>query len=65
MPSPINGVLGTIAVSEGETVNVGTLLGTVDSSSASSDNKKEVKNYNPPKKTKEVSKVKFLRKKKV
>ena len=33
VPSPISGTLGSIAVSEGETVNVGTLLGTVDKSS--------------------------------
>ena len=32
VPSPTNGVLGSIAVKEGETVNVGSLLGTVDSS---------------------------------
>ena len=61
VPSPINGVLGSIAVSEGETVNVGTLLGTVDnSSSTSNDKEKEVKNYNPPKKTKEDIKVKIF-----
>ena len=33
VPSPISGTLGSIVVSEGETVNVGTLLGTVDNSS--------------------------------
>ena len=61
VPSPINGVLGSIAVSEGETVNVGTLLGTVDnSSSASNDKEKEVKDYNPPKKIKEDIKVKIF-----
>ena len=31
MSSPISGVLGSISVKEGETVNVGSLLGTVDS----------------------------------
>ena len=61
MPSPINGVLGSLAVHEGETVNVGTLLGTVDnSSSASNDKEKEVKDYNPPKKIKEDIKVKIF-----
>lgn len=30
VPSPANGVLGNIVVNEGETVNVGSLLGTVD-----------------------------------
>ena len=34
VPSPISGVLGSISVKEGETVNVGSLLGTVDNSSA-------------------------------
>ena len=29
-PSPSNGVLGNIAVKEGETVNVGSLIGTID-----------------------------------
>ena len=33
VPSPISGTLGSIVVNEGETVNVGTLLGTVDNSS--------------------------------
>ena len=32
VPSPTSGILGNIAVKEGETVNVGSLLGTVDSS---------------------------------
>ena len=51
VPSPINGVLGTIAVKEGETVNVGSLLGTVDNSTGDTKNNvKEVHDYNPPKK---------------
>ena len=33
VPAPINGVLGTIAVKEGETVNVGSLLGTINNNS--------------------------------
>ena len=45
-PSPTNGVLGSIAVKEGETVNVGSLLGTVDGSVSGKDNN-----------SKEVSKV--------
>jgi 2-oxoglutarate dehydrogenase E2 component (dihydrolipoamide succinyltransferase) len=54
VPSPVSGVLGSIAVKEGETVNVGSLLGTVDSHSDNKENKiKEVKNYNPPQKEKE------------
>ena len=54
VPSPISGILGSIVVSEGETVNVGTLLGTVDNSLTGKENKiKEVNNYSPPKKEKE------------
>tara|TARA_B100000963_G_scaffold105075_1_gene91031 strand:- start:377 stop:1690 length:1314 start_codon:yes stop_codon:yes gene_type:complete len=54
VPSPTNGIIGSIAVKEGETVNVGALLGTVDNSSvgAASSNIKEVKEYSPPKKEK-------------
>ena len=51
VPSPISGVLGNITVKEGETVNVGSLLGTVESSGASKDSSiNEIKNYSPPKK---------------
>ena len=51
VPSPINGVLGSISVKEGETVNVGSLLGTVENSASKIKNEtKEVNNYNPPKK---------------
>jgi len=51
VPSPSNGVLGSISVKEGETVNVGSLLGTVDNSSESNNEKiKEVNEYNPPEK---------------
>ena len=51
VPSPTNGVLGSIAVKEGETVNVGSLLGTVDGSASGEDNNpKEVNEYSPPKK---------------
>ena len=53
VPSPISGVLGNITVKEGETVNVGSLLGTVDSTSESKESSvNEVNNYNPPKKEK-------------
>ena len=53
VPSPTNGVLGSITVKEGETVNVGSLLGTVDNISSNKDNtiKKETE-YSPPKKEK-------------
>ena len=51
VPAPSNGVLGNIEVKEGETVNVGSLLGTInDSASDDIVQTKEVKSYNPPKK---------------
>ena len=51
VPAPSNGVLGSIAVKEGETVNVGSLLGTISSKSNQEESTpKEVKIYNPPKK---------------
>ena len=60
VPSPISGVLGSISVKEGETVNVGSLLGTIENSSASNENNnKEVNNYSPPKKEKEKSNQNF------
>ena len=39
VPSPVSGYLGSIAAQEGETVNVGSLLGTVDGSSSNKQNK--------------------------
>ena len=49
VPAPSNGVLGSIAVKEGETVNVGSLLGTISSKSNQEESTpKEVKIYNPP-----------------
>ena len=51
VPSPSNGVLDNIAVQEGETVNVGSLLGTIVGSSIKTQNNiKELKNYSPPEK---------------
>ncbi len=51
VPAPTNGVLGSIAVKEGETVNVGSLLGTISiNTSQTANSPKEIKNYNPPKK---------------
>ena len=53
VPSPTSGVLGSIAVKEGETVNVVSLLGTVDNNSKSVEKKNnEDSNYSPPKKKK-------------
>ena len=66
VPSPISGVLGSIAVKEGQTVNVGSLLGTVDSSSVSKEIKdNEVNNYSPPKKEIADNKPKTFNEKKV
>ncbi len=53
VPSPSNGVLENISVQEGQTVNVGTLLGEV--STTANSNKiqvKDEKKYTPPTKKK-------------
>ena len=51
VPAPSNGFLGTIDVKEGETVNVGSILGTInDSLKNDIVEPKEVKSYSPPKK---------------
>ena len=51
VPSPSNGVLEQISVKEGETVNVGALLGMINGSSKQIiKGVKELKNYSPPKK---------------
>ena len=64
VPSPSSGILGSIVVKEGETVNVGSLLGTVDASSDSKGNNlKEVNDYSPPKKEIKKLSQKFLKKK--
>ena len=59
VPSPTNGILGSIVVKEGQTVNVGSLLGTVDNSSV---DKKEINsdinNYSPPKKKEDNNQLK-------
>jgi len=66
VPSPISGVLGNITVKEGETVNVGSLLGTVDSSGVSKDSSiNEVNNYSPPKKEKEKIQPKVFEEEKI
>jgi 2-oxoglutarate dehydrogenase E2 component (dihydrolipoamide succinyltransferase) len=50
VPAPINGVLDSIAVKEGETVNVGSLLGIVNGvSNQTQGTDKKVKDYTPPK----------------
>ena len=51
VPAPSNGVLGSIEVKEGETVNVGSLLGIINKNIKNENIiPKEVKSYNPPKK---------------
>ena len=49
VPAPFNGILETISVKEGETVNVGALLGTINENSnlIKSENKEDSK-YTPP-----------------
>ncbi len=53
VPAPSNGVLGKIEVKEGETVNVGSLLGTINNADNNLKNLKELKSYSPPKKNKQ------------
>ena len=65
VPSPISGVLGNISVNEGETVNVGSLLGTVKSSTPIKNNIKEANNYNPPKKNEEKTNPKLFEEEKI
>ena len=55
VPAPKNGVLSNIAVKEGETVNVGSLLGTINGTASSQNDLKEIKNYSPPKQEKEIN----------
>ena len=59
VPSPANGVLENISVKEGETVNVGALLGSISKSKKSSTNfdmDPSEKDYSPPKTEKSVPK---------
>ena len=60
VPSPVSGVLGSISVKEGETVNVGSLLGTVDSSSGDQKKDEDIKNYSPPNKESKESEIKIF-----
>jgi len=52
VPSPSNGVIESISVKEGETVNVGSLLGTISAQSTKNinSNNDNLKKYEPPKK---------------
>ena len=66
VPSPSSGVLGSIVVKEGETVNVGALLGTVNGSLVKSINPvKEVNDYSPPNKKNETKEPKIFEEEKV
>ena len=57
VPAPSNGVLESISVKEGETVNVGALLGMINGSAKEVlKSAREVKNYSPPKKKTKISK---------
>ena len=65
VPSPMSGVLGSITVKEGETVNVGSLLGTINNSEENSEKEsKEIKNYSPPNKNMEEDKPRIFNEKK-
>jgi len=48
VPAPSSGSLEEILVKEGETVNVGALLGTIGSPKATANDVKEIKTYTPP-----------------
>ena len=53
VPAPSNGVLEKISVKEGQTVNVGSLLGMINGSTKQTPNiVKEIKTYSPPKQKK-------------
>ena len=66
VPAPSNGTLGKISVKEGQTVNVGALLGTISSSnnSTASAPDEEKKYSPPPKKIEEFKNIKALEEKK-
>tara|TARA_B100001093_G_scaffold427708_1_gene422159 strand:+ start:6418 stop:7761 length:1344 start_codon:yes stop_codon:yes gene_type:complete len=69
VPSPSNGILENISAKEGETVNVGALLGSVSltqSTSTSPEIESDEKKYSPPKlKKKETKKIKNIENKPV
>ena len=59
VPSPSNGTLEKITVEEGQTVNVGSILGTIGKASVVKENKnKDEKKYSPPLKKEEIKKKK-------
>ncbi len=63
VPAPVSGTLENISVNEGETVNVGALLGTVGASKENKEkNGKETKNYTPPPKIEKEKKIVEIKK---
>ena len=57
VPSPSSGILENISVKEGETVNVGSLLGMINGSAKKViKSTTETKNYSPPKKKTKILK---------
>ena len=63
VPSPTNGILDQISVNEGETVNVGALLGSISVSNVIKENIKDEKEYNPPIKDQKIEEKKSPEKK--
>ena len=60
VPAPSNGVLEKISVQEGQTVNVGSLLGMINGSTKQTSSVvKEIKTYSPPKQKKQKVETKF------
>ena len=65
VPSPSNGTLEKISVNEGETVNVGSLLGTISVSSLKNkESDKDIKSYKPPLKKEKTEKIRQTSKEK-
>ena len=66
VPSPSNGVLENISAKEGETVNVGALLGLISQKKTSSTKSENEKQYSPPKsqknETQKTDQTKIIRK---
>jgi 2-oxoglutarate dehydrogenase E2 component (dihydrolipoamide succinyltransferase) len=58
VPAPSNGILEKISVKEGQTVNVGALLGTISATSSFAAIEPEEKKYSPP--SKKIEKLKEI-----
>ena len=57
VPAPSGGKLESISVKEGETINVGSLLGLIGEATKDDQNVKEIKKYSPPPIEKELKKI--------